>query len=64
MICAAAVERDKLGKMFDTERLSGRTFTMTLSPASESDETEFKTLKGIAGKRLDIDEVRKERLRL
>ena len=30
----------------------------------EEDEAEFKSLKGIAGKPLDIDEIRKERLRL
>ncbi|MBQ3447282.1 MAG: hypothetical protein IJG37_06550 [Synergistaceae bacterium] len=30
----------------------------------DADDDEFKSLKGIAGKRLDIDEVRKERLKL
>ncbi|MBR1439352.1 MAG: hypothetical protein IJ697_03105 [Synergistaceae bacterium] len=30
----------------------------------ETYETEFKSLKGIAGKRLDIDEIRRERLKL
>ena len=30
----------------------------------ETYETEFKSLKGIAGKKLDIDEIRRERLKL
>lgn len=30
----------------------------------DADEYEFKSLKGIAGRRLDIDEIRKERLKL
>ena len=40
------------------------TFKVTISPVSEdeADELEFKSLKGIAGCPLDLDEVRKERL--
>ncbi len=58
--------RDKLKGIFDMEHLTGEHFKITISPISEeeADEIEFRSLKGIAGRPLDIDEVRKERLKL
>ena len=66
MTQTTAVTRDKLRGIFDIDNLSDGAFKVTISPVSETeaDEIEFKSLKGIAGKRLDIDEVRRERLRL
>ena len=61
-----AVSKDKLKGIFDTDNLTGTTFKVTITPVSEeeADEIEFKTLKGIAGRPLDMDKVRKERLGL
>ena len=66
MTNTAAVSKDKLKGIFDTDNLAGTTFKVTITPISEeeADEIEFKTLKGIAGRPLDLDEVRKERLGL
>ena len=66
MTNTAAVSKDKLKGIFDTDNLAGTTFKVTITPISEeeADEIEFKTLKGIAGLPLDVDEVRKERLGL
>lgn len=66
MTNVAAVSKDKLRGIFDTDKLSGTTFKVTITPISEdeADEIEFKTLKGIAGRPLDADEVRRERLGL
>ena len=66
MTNTAAVSKDKLQGIFDTDNLTGTTFKVTITPISEeeADEIEFKTLKGIAGRPLDVDEVRKERLGL
>ena len=52
--------------IFDTDSLTGTVYKVTITPVSEeeADEIEFKTLKGIAGRPLDLDEVRKERLGL
>ena len=52
--------------IFDTDNLTGTVFKVTITPISEeeADEIEFKSLKGIAGRPLDADEVRKERLGL
>ena len=62
----AAVNKDKLRGIFDTDSLEGTAFKVTITPISEeeADEIEFKSLKGIAGRPLDADEVRKERLGL
>ncbi len=62
----AAVSKDKLKGIFDTEHLAGTTFKVTVTSISEdeADEIEFKSLKGIAGRPLDLDEIRKERLGL
>lgn len=66
MTNTTAVKKDKLKGIFDTDNLTGTTFKVTITPVSEeeADEIEFKTLKGIAGRPLDADEVRKERLGL
>ena len=66
MTNTTAVSKDKLKGIFDTDNLAGTTFKVTITPISEEevDEIEFKTLKGIAGRPLDADEVRKERLGL
>ena len=66
MTNTAIVSRDKLKGIFDTGRLTDTIFKVTITPISETeaDEIEFKSLKGIAGKPLDLDEVRKERLKL
>lgn len=66
MTNTAVVSKDKLKGIFDTDNLAGTTFKVTITPISEeeADEIEFKTLKGIAGRPLDADEVRRERLGL
>ena len=62
----AAVGKNKLKGIFDTDNLTGTAFKVTITPISEeeADEIRFKSLKGIAGRPLDLDEVRKERLGL
>ena len=62
----AAVSKDRLKGIFDTDSLTGTAFKVTITPISEDEakDIEFKSLKGIAGRRLDLDEVRKERLGL
>ena len=62
----ATVSREQLKGIFDVDSLKDTTFKVTITPISEAeaDEIEFKSLKGIAGKPLDADEVRKERLKL
>ena len=61
-----AVNKDKLKGIFDTDSLTSTAFKVTITPISEeeADEIRFKSLKGIAGRPLDADEVRKERLGL
>ena len=62
----AAVNKDKLKGIFDTDSLTGTAFKVTITPISEeeAEEIRFKSLKGIAGRTLDEDGVRKERLGL
>ena len=66
MTKTVAVSKDKLKGIFDTDNLQGTTFKVTITPVSEeeADEIQFKSLKGIAGRPLDVDEVRRERLGL
>ncbi len=66
MTNTATVSREQLKGIFDVDSLEDTTFKVTITPISETeaDEIEFKSLKGIAGKPLDADEVRKERLKL
>lgn len=64
MTKTVAVTKDKLKSIFDTDSLNGETFKVTITPISkdEADEIEFKSLKGIAGRPLNVAEVRRERL--
>ena len=66
MTNTAAVSKDKLKGIFDTDSLPGNSFKVMITPITEDEakDIEFKSLKGIAGKWLDPDEVRKERLGL
>ena len=64
MINTTAVNKEKLKGIFDTDNLQGDLFRVTITPISreEADEIAFKSLKGIAGRPLDLNEVRRERL--
>ena len=64
MTNTAIVSREKLIGIFDLDDLPDQTFKVTISPISEAeaDELEFKSLKGIAGKPLSLEDVRRERL--
>ena len=66
MTNTVAVSKDKLKGIFDTDSLTGTAFKVTITPISEeeAEEIQFKSLKGIAGRPLDADEVRRERLGL
>ena len=66
MTMTTTAKKEALKGLFETDALTDSMFRITISPISESEanEIEFKSLKGIAGKWLDIDEVRKERLGL
>ena len=66
MAKTAVVRKEQLQGIFDIDRLTETTFKVTISPISdaEADEIEFRSLKGIAGRPLDLDTVRKERLKL
>ena len=64
MTSTAIVSRDKLSGIFDLEGLPDQTYKVTISPISEAEaaELEFKSLKGIAGKPISLEDVRRERL--
>ena len=66
MTYTATVKKEQLKGIIDTDSLTGSNFKVTISPITEAeaDEIEFKSLKGIAGRPLDVDEIRKERLGL
>ena len=66
MTYTATVKKEQLKGIIDTDNLTGSNFKVTISPITEAeaDEIEFKSLKGIAGRPLDVDEIRKERLGL
>ena len=61
-----AVSRDELKGIFDISTLKDQVYKVTITPITkaEAEELEFKTLKGIAGKPLSLEEVRRERLGL
>lgn len=65
MTKTVAFRKNKL-KGVDTENLNDKPFNVTIMPISEeeADEIEFKSLKGIASKPLNVDEIRRERLGL
>ena len=60
------LKKEQLKGIIDTENLTDSVFKVIISPITqaEADEIEFKSLKGIADRPLDRDEVRKERLGL
>ena len=64
MTSTITATREMLRGLFNVDNLPETTFKVTISPVSEdeADEIEFKSLKGIAGRPLDLDEVRRERL--
>lgn len=69
MTSTAIAHKDQLSGLkgiFDLDNLMDTTFLITISPISESeaDKLDFKSLKGIAGKPLNLDDVRAERLHL
>lgn len=66
MTYTAMASKEQLEGIIDTDLLTDTLFMITITPISETDpdEMEFKSLKGIAGKWLDLDEVRNERLHL
>lgn len=66
MTYTATVKKEQLKGIIDTDSLTDSNFKVTISPITEAeaDEIEFKSLKGIAGRPLDVDEIRKERLGL
>ena len=66
MTYTAAVRKDQLKGIFDTDRLPDTFFKVSITPITEdeAEDISFKSLKGIAGKWLDLDEARKERLGL
>ena len=66
MTSTITATREMLRGLFNVDSLPETTFKVTISPVSEdeADELEFKSLKGIAGCPLDLDEVRRERLGL
>lgn len=66
MTYTATVKKEQLKGIIDTDSLTDSNFKVTISPITEAeaDEIEFRSLKGIAGRPLDVDEIRKERLGL
>ena len=66
MTYTVAVTKDQLKGILDTENLTDSNFKVIISPITEAeaDNIEFKSLKGIADRPLDLDEIRKERLGL
>lgn len=63
MTYTITARREDLKGLLNIADLADETFKVTISPMSEEEaqEIEFKSLKGIAGKYLDADEVRRER---
>ena len=65
-LATAIVSREQLKGIFDTDMLNAPEYKITITPVTEAEaqDIEFKSLKGIAGRALTLDEVRKERLKL
>ena len=65
MTNTATVSKEQLHGIFDVGSLKDSRFLITITPISEAeaDEIEFKSLKGIARKKLILDEIREERLK-
>ena len=66
MTYVTTARKEDLEHLFLPDSLEGERFKVTLTSISDedADDIEFESLKGIAGRKLDIDEVRKERLGL
>lgn len=66
MTYTAMVKRDEIKNIQIPDTIAGTTFWVSITPMTEAeaDEMEFKSLKGIAGRELTLDDVRMERLRL
>ena len=66
MTYTTTAKKEQLKGILDTDSLTDSNFKDIISPISEAeaDEIDFKSLKGIAGRPLDVDEIRKERLGL
>lgn len=64
MTYTAMVKREDIRNIQIPDTIAGTSFWVTITPVSEeeADEMEFKSLKGIAGRELTLDDVRKERL--
>ena len=64
MTYTTAVKKEQLKGIIDIENLTDDNFKVTISSITEEEanDIEFKSLKGIAGRPLDQDEIRKERL--
>ena len=60
----AIVKRDNLNNIRIPETVQGNSFIVTFTPVTDEDlqKLEFKSLKGIAGCELTLDDVRRERL--
>ena len=67
MTYTTTAKTEQLRGIFNTDHFSPDTsFVITITPVTDAqaEEIEFKSLKGIAGKPLTLDDVRKERLNL
>ena len=62
MCCPCFIRGDNI-MIYETEKEIQQHFSSELRNDDEY-EKEFKSLKGIAGRKLDIDDIRKERLKL
>lgn len=66
MTYTAMVKRDEIQNIRIPDSVVGTSFLVSFTPVTdeEADDMEFKSLKGIAGCELNLDDVRKERLGL
>ena len=64
MTSTTTASKNELKGLFDVNLLEDKIYKVTITPVTEAeaDEIEFRSLKGIAGKELNLDDVRKERL--
>ena len=64
MTSTTSASKNELKGLLDVNLLEDKIYKVTITPVTEAeaDEIEFRSLKGIAGKELNLDDVRKERL--
>jgi len=64
MTTTTTASKNELKGLFDVRQLKDPIYKVTITPVTkaEAEDIEFKSLKGIAGKPLSLDDVRKERL--